>query len=49
MQQLASFQSAGKDARATTDRASLSGAVIRLAAVFSLAGTVQLLAGWLLR
>lgn len=31
------------------DRSSLSGAVIRLAAVFACAGTIQLLAGWILR
>jgi len=51
MQQFARLQSAGKDAfaRTTADRTSLSGAVIRLVAVFSLAETVQLLAGWLLR
>jgi hypothetical protein len=33
----------------TPDRSSLPGAVIRLAAVFACAGTVQILAGWLLR
>jgi hypothetical protein len=30
-------------------RSSLSGAIIRLAAVFACAGTIQILAGWLLR
>ncbi len=33
----------------TSDRSSLSGAVIRLAAVFACAGTIQILAGWFLR
>lgn len=33
----------------TSDRSSLSGAIIRLVAVFACAGTIQILAGWLLR
>jgi hypothetical protein len=33
----------------TPDRSSLSGAIIRLAAVFACAGTIQILAGWFLR
>jgi hypothetical protein len=33
----------------TPDRSRLLSAVIRLAAVFACAGTVQILAGWLLR
>lgn len=51
MQQFARLHSVRWDAlaRTTGDRTSLSGAVIRLVTVFVCAGTVQVLAGWLLR
>jgi hypothetical protein len=38
-----------RSAPMTPDRSSLSGAIIRLAAVFACAGAIQILAGWLLR